>query len=228
MHWETWLSPRRARAAFGDLLTAKREDPEVTGTQLCSVSAEGRRSWHESERTSRLAKQATGGQLAWASGVHIRPVSRGPHWAWDSGVPCCGPLLSRGRLRDAAPDPIPLPTAGAGFQGTGEGQRASPDVPSSQQHPRPECFLTTKEEKNERPAAGKELEFRGDWRRQVPTRRTYRCLRGPEGDSSLSSSGSCTGRNPLTAPHLTDPPWAAVQHPSVPLSPARVPCPLLS
>lgn len=176
--------------------------------------------------TSRLAKQATGGQLAWASGVHIRPVPRDPHWAWDSGVPCCGPLLSCGHLRDAAPGPIPLLTAGAGFQGTGEGQRASPDMPSSQQHPRPESFLTTKEEKNERPAAGEELEFRGNGRGQVPTRRIYCCLQGRDGDSSLSSHGSCTRRNPLTTPHLTAPHPGLLWGTRIPSVPG--PCPLPS
>lgn len=58
------LWPFSARATFGDLLAAKCRDPEVTGTQLCSVSTEGRKFGRNLCITSKLARQATGGQLA--------------------------------------------------------------------------------------------------------------------------------------------------------------------
>lgn len=44
--------------------------------------------------TSRLAKQAKGGQLAGASGVHIRLVPSPASGARDTGVRRFGPLLS--------------------------------------------------------------------------------------------------------------------------------------
>lgn len=174
--------------------------------------------------TSRLAKQATGGQLAWASGVHIRPVPCGPHWAWDSGVPCCGPLHSCGHLRDAAPGPIPLPTTGAGFQGTGEGQRASLDMPSSQQHPQSQSFLTTKEEKMKDQRQGRSLNL-GEMEEDKILPEGFTAVYREETGNSLSSRGSCTRRNPLTTPHLTSPhpTLGCCGAPASSLSLARVP-----